>query len=82
MEHCRRAQSTARPWGDLWHLDGEARLRRNTVLRGRATDDYAFTDRIHGPTALTPDREPPMFTPVPLTGARPQQQRPEQQPAR
>lgn len=73
VEHCRRVQTTARSWGDLWHLDGEARLRRNAVLRERATDDYAFTDWIYGPTALTPDREPPMFTPVPLAGARPEE---------
>ncbi|MFF4341802.1 FAD-dependent monooxygenase [Kitasatospora sp. NPDC001540] len=70
VEHCRRVQSTARAWGELWHLDGEARLRRNAVLRERAVDDYAFTDWIYGPTALTPDQEPPMFTPVPLGGSR------------
>jgi hypothetical protein len=38
-EHCRRVLTTARPWGELWHLDGLARRQRNAVLRGatRAT---------------------------------------------
>ncbi|WP_246075680.1 hypothetical protein [Nonomuraea terrae] len=65
-EHCRRVLTTARAWGELWHLDGVARLRRNTLLRARDTHDYSFTDWIYGPTALTPEEEPPMFTPIPL----------------
>ncbi|MFI0941605.1 FAD-dependent oxidoreductase [Streptomyces sp. NPDC021020] len=67
VEHCRRVQTTARAWGELWHLDGERRLRRNAVLRARDTYDYSFTDWVYGPTALTPQEEPPMFTPVPLS---------------
>ncbi|MFI0720873.1 FAD-dependent oxidoreductase [Streptomyces sp. NPDC021224] len=69
VEHCRRVQTTARAWGELWHLDGEQRLRRNAVLRARDTYDYSFTDWVYGPTALTPQEEPPMFTPVPLSSA-------------
>ncbi|WP_372343528.1 FAD-dependent oxidoreductase [Streptomyces sp. KL116D] len=69
VEHCRRVQTTARAWGELWHLDGEARLRRNAILRARDTHDYAFTDWVYGPTALTPDEEPAMFTPIPLSPA-------------
>ncbi len=65
-EHCRRVLTTARAWGELWHLDGVPRLRRNTLLRARDTYDYSFTDWIYGPTALTPEEEPPMFTPIPL----------------
>lgn len=65
-EHCRRVLTTARAWGDLWHLDGEARLKRNVLLRARDVHDYSFIDWIYGPTALTPDEEPPMFTPIPL----------------
>lgn len=67
VEHCRRVQTTARSWGELWHLDGAKRLRRNEILRARETGDWSFTDWVYGPTALTPDEEPPMFTPVPLT---------------
>ncbi|MGW5638877.1 FAD-dependent monooxygenase [Streptomyces sp. NPDC003832] len=69
VEHCERVQSTARAWGELWHLDGESRLRRNAVMRARDPYDYAFTDWVYGPTALTPDEEPAMFTPIPLSSA-------------
>ncbi|WAZ19897.1 FAD-dependent oxidoreductase [Streptomyces cinnabarinus] len=67
VEHCRRVQSTAREWGKLWHLDGTPRLQRNEIMRARDTYDYGFTDWVYGPTALTPDEEPAMFTPVPLS---------------
>lgn len=70
VEHCRRVLTTARAWGELWHLDGEPRLRRNAIMRARDAHDYAFTDWVYGPTALTPDEEPPMFTPIPLSSAR------------
>jgi 2-polyprenyl-6-methoxyphenol hydroxylase-like FAD-dependent oxidoreductase len=60
-EHCRRVVHTARAWGALWHLDGDARLQRNALLRARAIDDYSFTDWLYGPTALVPEDEPPMF---------------------
>ena len=63
--HCRRVQTTARTWGDLWHLTGADREWRNEVMRARDVHDYAFVDWLYGPTALTPDQEPPMFTPIP-----------------
>ncbi|MFJ3337897.1 FAD-dependent oxidoreductase [Streptomyces sp. NPDC086766] len=66
-EHCRRVLTTSRAWGELWHLDGVAREQRNVLLRARDTYDYSFVDWLYGPTALTPDEEPPMFTPVPLS---------------
>ncbi|WP_344457316.1 FAD-dependent oxidoreductase [Actinocorallia aurantiaca] len=69
-EHCRRVLTTTRAWGELWHLDGTARLQRNALLRARDTYDYSFTDWIYGPTALTPEEEPPMFTPIPLDSGR------------
>ncbi|MBD0710919.1 MULTISPECIES: FAD-dependent monooxygenase [unclassified Streptomyces] len=69
VEHCRRVQTTARSWGALWHLEGDDRLRRNTILRARDEHDYSFTDWVYGPTALAPDEEPAMFTPVPLSSA-------------
>ncbi|WUH98383.1 FAD-dependent monooxygenase [Spirillospora sp. NBC_00431] len=65
-EHCRRVVTTARAWGDLWHLDGARRLRRNALLRDRDVHDYSFVDWIYGPTALTPEEEPEMFRPIPL----------------
>ncbi|CAL9395160.1 FAD-dependent oxidoreductase [Streptomyces sp. enrichment culture] len=73
VEHCRRVQTTARAWGELWHLDGEPRLRRNAIMRARDTYDYHFTDWVYGPTALTPDEEPPLFTPIPLSSAAPEE---------
>ncbi|WP_202239295.1 FAD-dependent monooxygenase [Actinacidiphila reveromycinica] len=70
-EHCRRVLTTSRAWGELWHLGGVPRRQRNAVLRARDTHDYSFVDWLYGPTALTPDQEPPMFTPVPLSSADP-----------
>jgi salicylate hydroxylase len=65
-EHCRRVLTTARAWGELWHLTGAEREARNAVLRQRDVHDYAFVDWLYGPTALTPEQEPPMFRPQPL----------------
>jgi 3-hydroxybenzoate 6-monooxygenase len=60
-EHCRRVLSTARKWGDLWHLDEPERTLRNDILRARDVHDYTYVDWLYGPTALTPDQEPSMF---------------------
>lgn len=68
-EHCRRVVTTSRAWGELWHLDNPARDQRNALLRARSTDDYSFIDWLYSPTALYPDDEPAMFTPIPLTSA-------------
>ncbi|MEV8639192.1 FAD-dependent monooxygenase [Streptosporangium sp. NPDC051023] len=68
-EHCRRVVTTARAWGELWHLEGVRRLQRNALLRGRDVYDYSFVDWIYGPTALTPEDEPEMFRPIPLDTA-------------
>ena len=63
-EHCRRVLTTARAWGELWHHSGRLREWRNEVVRARDVHDYAFVDWLYGPTALTPDQEPPMFDPA------------------
>jgi 3-hydroxybenzoate 6-monooxygenase len=68
-EHCRRVLTTSRAWGELWHLDGLARLQRNVLLRRRDTYDYSFVDWLYGPTALEPSEEPAMFAGVPLASA-------------
>jgi len=68
-EHCRRVVLASRAWGELWHLDGTKRLRRNALLRARDTYDYSFTDWLYSTTALTPDEEPPPFRPIPLDSA-------------
>lgn len=64
-EHCRRVLTTARAWGELWHLTGEDREWRNEVMRGREVGDYSFIDWLYGPTALHPTQEPEMFTAIP-----------------
>jgi salicylate hydroxylase len=43
-----RIQSTARIWGDIWHVGGTARLLRNELLRQRAIDDYKHIDWLYG----------------------------------
>ncbi|HEX6248795.1 MAG TPA: hypothetical protein VFZ64_13070 [Nocardioidaceae bacterium] len=53
-------------WGELWHHDGVNREQRNTLLRARDPYDYTYTEWIYGPTALTPEEEPPMCPVVPL----------------
>lgn len=65
-EHCRRVLTTSRKWGELWHLDGPARELRNQLLRERDTYDYSFIDWLYGPTALEPQDESAMFTPISL----------------
>jgi salicylate hydroxylase len=65
--HTRRVTTTSRAWGELWHLDGIAREQRNVLLRARDTYDYSFVDWLYGPTALFPEDEPAMFTPIPLS---------------
>ncbi|WP_069869526.1 FAD-dependent oxidoreductase [Streptomyces malaysiensis] len=72
-EHCRRVVTTSRAWGELWHLDGPARRRRNALLRARDTYDYAFVDWLYGPTALFASDEPEMFRAMPLAPAPPQE---------
>jgi 2-polyprenyl-6-methoxyphenol hydroxylase and related FAD-dependent oxidoreductases len=66
-KHTARVLGTSRKWGELWHLDGEKREIRNEILRERSTHDYGFVDWLYGPTALTPEELPPMFSPVPVT---------------
>jgi salicylate hydroxylase len=68
-EHCRRVLTTARVWGELWHLDGAERQQRNLLLRARGTQDYTYTDWIYGPTALVPEDESPLYPIVPLASA-------------
>lgn len=65
--HCRRVLTTARAWGELWHVSGNQRQQRNAILRGRDIQDYSFVDWIYGPTALRTEDEAAMFTPIPLS---------------
>lgn len=65
--HCRRVLSTARKWGELWHVAGDRRRWRNEVLRARDVLDYSFVDWLYGPTATRPAELAPMFEPIPYS---------------
>ncbi|MFK5633125.1 MULTISPECIES: FAD-dependent monooxygenase [unclassified Ornithinimicrobium] len=65
--HTARVTGTSRKWGELWHVEGRERELRNEILRARETGDYSFTDWLYGPTALTPQELPGMFTPIPVS---------------
>ncbi|AWW41569.1 FAD-dependent monooxygenase [Streptomyces cadmiisoli] len=43
-----RIQRTARVWGEIWHVDGTARLLRNELLRTRAAPDRSHIDWLYG----------------------------------
>ncbi|MFE9328589.1 FAD-dependent oxidoreductase [Nocardia sp. NPDC052278] len=47
---CNRILSVGRMWGELWHLDGTARLVRNELFRIRDTSSYKYTDWLWGPS--------------------------------
>ncbi|MCW2695088.1 MAG: hypothetical protein JWR62_173 [Modestobacter sp.] len=44
-----RVQSTARIWGEIWHVDGLTRLLRNELLRVLPTDHARHLDWLYGP---------------------------------
>lgn len=75
--HTARVITTARAWGNLWHLDGAARLRRNELLRARDPHDYSYVDWLYGPTALVPAD----LVALPAPGDRPEPTVPGQLPA-
>ncbi|MBI0382251.1 FAD-dependent monooxygenase, partial [Streptomyces albiflaviniger] len=47
-ERTARVQSSARVWGDLWHVDGLARLLRNELFRDRQLNDFKHVDWLYG----------------------------------
>ncbi|TMR04812.1 FAD-dependent oxidoreductase [Actinomadura soli] len=42
-----RVQTNARLWGDIWHVDGVARLLRNELFRQRDPRDYRHIDWLY-----------------------------------
>ncbi|MFI7632549.1 FAD-dependent monooxygenase [Nonomuraea sp. NPDC049400] len=42
-----RVQTTARLWGDIWHVDGVARVLRNELFRTRDMSSYAYVDWLY-----------------------------------
>lgn len=57
-----RVQSTARVWGDIWHVEaGAPMLLRDHVFRSRDVHDYSFVDWLYGPVvedSVRPEPEP------------------------
>ncbi|OAH16076.1 FAD-dependent oxidoreductase [Streptomyces jeddahensis] len=43
-----RVQSTARVWGEMWHVEGVAALLRDEVFRNRAEDDLSYAEWLWG----------------------------------
>ncbi|MDX3111708.1 FAD-dependent monooxygenase [Nonomuraea angiospora] len=43
-----RVQTTARLWGDIWHVDGVARVLRNELFRTRDPAGHAYVDWLYG----------------------------------
>ncbi|HET6626190.1 MAG TPA: FAD-dependent oxidoreductase [Nocardioidaceae bacterium] len=43
-----RVQSTARVWGEIWHLDGLPRLLRNELFADRDPADFKHVDWLYG----------------------------------
>jgi salicylate hydroxylase len=41
-------QSTARVWGELWHVDGLTRLIRNELFADRRPNDFRHIDWLYG----------------------------------
>lgn len=56
-ERCRAAgtvQSTARIWGDIWHVEaGAPMILRDHVFRSREVHDYSLVDWLYGPVVDT-----------------------------
>ncbi len=43
-----RIQRSARIWGEIWHLDGTAKLVRDELFRQRRDDDHAHVEWLYG----------------------------------
>lgn len=43
-----RVQTTARLWGDIWHVDGVARVLRNELFRTRDMASHTYVDWLYG----------------------------------
>ena len=47
VPHTARVQTSARTWGEMWHVDGVGRLLRNELFTTRALDDYRHLDWLY-----------------------------------
>lgn len=60
-----RVQSTARTWGEIWHVDGLAATLRDEAFRQRDVTDYRHVDWLYGAPADHPGADAPATAPVP-----------------
>jgi 2-polyprenyl-6-methoxyphenol hydroxylase-like FAD-dependent oxidoreductase len=49
-----RVQRSARTWGEIWHLDGTAKLVRDELFRQRRDDDHTHVEWLYGRDAPGP----------------------------
>ena len=49
-----RVQTAARVWGDIWHVDGVAKLLRDEMMLDRDPDDHRHIDWLYGASPPTP----------------------------
>lgn len=59
-----RVQSTARVWGESWHVSGIGRVLRNMLFKSRADGDFRYNDWLYGQT--------PSLTPTPTAARTPE----------
>ena len=50
-----RVQRTARTWGEIWHVDGVAKLLRDELLLDRDVADHKHVEWLYGDHAAPPD---------------------------
>ncbi|GGH63357.1 FAD-dependent monooxygenase [Rothia aerolata] len=48
VNRCRRVQNLGRFWGEIWHVDGAARLLRNELFRNAENNWYRYVDWLWG----------------------------------
>ena len=51
-ERTARVQTTARLWGESWHVDGVARILRNLLFKSKRADDFGYTDWLWGKDSI------------------------------
>ena len=52
--HAMRVQRTARTWGEIWHVDGVAKLLRDELLLDRDVNDHKHVTWLYGESAALP----------------------------
>ena len=48
-----RVQTTARVWGESWHVSGIGRVLRNLLFQSRADGDFRYNEWLYGEAAVS-----------------------------